>query len=149
MFIWLKKWLLETRILSFTTERVFRDSKWIKNMPYMVLRIPADDNQTKYDIPVPTNPLFDKLKKVFGITRVLNNAEGFSDLVTIDETNLLELWDYLENRPGEVKKILDQHTAQIWHTYMKQYPHYYAGVNKLIKLEIKYEGYNPFWKIKA
>jgi len=57
----------------------------------MVLRIPDDINKGKFDIKPPTNPLFEKLKKVFGLVRVLKNAEGSTDLIMIDETNLLEL----------------------------------------------------------
>ncbi len=33
MFIWLKKKLFETWVLSFSTERVFRDAKRLKHMP--------------------------------------------------------------------------------------------------------------------
>lgn len=49
MFIRLKKKIFENRVLSFTSEKVLREAKRIKHMPAMILKVPRNFNQGKYD----------------------------------------------------------------------------------------------------
>lgn len=85
MFIRLKKKIFENRVLSFTSEKVLREAKRIKHMPAMILKVPRNFNQGKYDTQYDTNPLFDKLRKCFGVVKLMEGLEHNDELILIDE----------------------------------------------------------------
>ena len=85
MFIRLKKWIFESWVLSFTSEKVFWEAKWLKHMPAMVLKIPWNFNQGKYDVKIDSNPLFDKLRQCFGVVRLMEGLEHNDELLLVDE----------------------------------------------------------------
>ena len=116
----------------------------IEAMPFRLLRIPKDINQTMYDIKIPSNPLFEKIWGILTRGRIMKNKDEFNELVLVDEEKLLELWRYLNENKEEVVKSLEKHNKELRKVWGKPNPHDYNWLEKFSpELIVRQDGYFP------
>jgi hypothetical protein len=77
----------------------------------------------------------------------MEGLEHNDELLMIDEKNLIELRNWLTNKPEEVQKIIDEHSEKLRENKMREYQYYWNEENMIKKVLVTYEGYNPYEKI--